>query len=241
MQTYHVSSSRAAVIRCGHTTLIGELSVPLQARGVVVIAHAGSSGLSLRNVAVAESFVRQGFATLLLDLLTRDEELWNRRLLARDTDSSDHADERRSGIAWLANRVVATIDWVGQQRELAWLPVGLFAASTGAAAALVAATRRHDIAAIVSRGGRVDLADRLAEVTSPTLLIVGDSDANTIVLNHRAMKRMTTRTAIHVVPDSGRLLDQIGAFREVTTVSAMWFRKHFESARSREPHRELFD
>jgi putative phosphoribosyl transferase len=233
LQTHDsVSYSRAAAIHCGRTTLVGELTVPPDPGGIIVFAHgSGSSRLSARNLAIAESFTRQGFATLLLDLLTRDEEVSDR-----------HARDRHFDIELLAGRLVATVDWIERQPELALLPVGLFGASTGAAAALVAATRLRNIAAIVSRSGSVDLAgDSLAEVTSPTLLIVGERDGDVLELNHRAMKHMRTTTAIHVVPNAGHVFDEIGALREVTNVAAMWFRKQFESARWRRQHPDLFD
>lgn len=190
--------------------------MPPGAIGVVVFAHgSGSSRLSPRNRAVAGALVHDGFATLLFDLLTRDEEAAER-----------HTRHLRFDIPLLASRLVGAVDWVARQAALRRLPVGLFGASTGAAAALIAATRT-DVRAIVSRGGRPDLAgEALPRVRCQTLLIVGGADVEVIQLNRWAMKRMAASTAIYIVPHAGHLFEEPGALAEVVTVASQWFRKH---------------
>jgi dienelactone hydrolase len=209
--------------------LVGDLTLPPDPGGpggIVVFAHGSGSGrLSPRNRAVAQSLVNDGLATLLFDLLTRDEEIAER-----------HTRHLRFDIPLLASRLVGAIRWVNRQDRLATLPVGLFGASTGAAAALIAATRT-DVAAVVSRGGRPDLAgDALPHVRCPTLLIVGGADVEVIELNRRAMKQMSAPTSLHIVPRAGHLFEEPGAMREVTDVASIWFRKHLASPRWREQH-----
>lgn len=197
--------------------LAGDLAVPSDAGGIVVFAHgSGSSRQSPRNQAVARSLVVDGLATLLFDLLTRDEEIAER-----------YTRHLRFDIPLLADRLAAALAWVRGQERLAGLPIGLFGASTGAAAALIAATRVPDIGAIVSRGGRPDLAgDALPAVRCPTLLIVGGADIEVLELNRRALRQMTAPTALHIVPDAGHLFEEPGALREVIDVASAWFRKH---------------
>lgn len=196
--------------------LVGDLTVPRDAQGIVVFAHGSGSGrLSPRNRAVAQSLVKDGLATLLFDLLTRDEEIAER-----------YTRHLRFDIPLLASRLIGAVEWVNRNDALAELPIGLFGASTGAAAALIAATRT-DVAAVVSRGGRPDLAGAaLPHVRCPTLLIVGGADVEVIALNRRAMQQMTAPTSLHIVADAGHLFEEPGALDEVMDVASIWFRQH---------------
>jgi pimeloyl-ACP methyl ester carboxylesterase len=195
--------------------LPGLLSRPTNARGVIVFAHgSGSSRFSPRNTAVATALNRRGFATLLFDLLTPQEE-----------------DDRSNvfNIALLGDRLVAAVSWLEtQERSVAGLPIGLFGASTGAAAALVAAARLPDrIAAVVSRGGRPDLAGKaLALVRAPTLLIVGGADFGVIELNEEAFAQLPGPKALEIVPDATHLFPEPGAMETVIEHAARWFEHH---------------
>lgn len=197
-------------------SLIGDLTLPANAGGIVVFAHGSGSGrLSPRNRAVAHELVHGGFATLLFDLLTPEEEVAER-----------YTRHLRFDIPLLANRLAGAIEWVHRQAELAELPIGLFGASTGAAAALIASTRT-DVAAVVSRGGRPDLAGvALARVSCPTLLIVGGADVEVLDLNRRAQQRMSAPTSLHIVVGAGHLFEEPGAMREVIALALGWFRAH---------------
>ncbi|MFC8008509.1 dienelactone hydrolase family protein [Streptomyces olivaceus] len=210
--------SESADIRLGVATLNGDLTVPAGARGVVLFAHgSGSSRLSPRNRAVAMGLHTAGFGTLLLDLLTEEEE-------REDVVTAGH----RFDIALLARRLVIAIDWLRQRPDTADLPVGLFGASTGAAAALVAASQRPgQVAAVVSRGGRPDLADdALPLVAAPVLLVVGGSDEVVLDLNREAAERLSASHRIHVVPGATHLFPEPGALEHVTEIAANWFRDH---------------
>ncbi len=195
-------------------SLLGDLTVPTKPAGVIVFAHgSGSSRTSPRNRSVAQALGNSGFATLLFDLLTRDEEYAER-----------YTRHLRFDIPLLAGRLVGAIEWV--RTQLAAMPLGLFGASTGAAAALIAATRT-EVSAIVSRGGRPDLAgDALFDVRCPTLLIVGGADVGVIELNRQAMQMMTAPTSMHIVPRAGHLFEEPGALHEVIDVASAWFRRH---------------
>lgn len=208
-------SSATVTVDAADVALSGDLTVPPGAAGVVVFAHGtGSSRLSPRNRAVAGALVDDGFATLLLDLLTRGEEAADRR--------TGHL---RFDIPLLAGRLIGAVDWVVRQGALRGLPIGLFGASTGAAAALIAASR-SPVRAVVSRGGRPDLAgDALARVRCPTLLIVGGADTGVIALNRRALQRLPA-AVIHIVPDAGHLFEEPGALAEVVAAASQWFRGH---------------
>lgn len=197
-------------------TLTGDLVVPDGAAGIVVFAHGSGSGRrSPRNRFVAAQLVGAGFATLLFDLLTSDEE-----------DAERYTRHLRFDIPLLSERLVGTIAWVGREPEIARLPIGLFGASTGAAAALIAATRAP-VSAVVSRGGRPDLAgDALPFVRCPTLLIVGGDDAEVLELNLRAMRVMTAPTEIHVVAGATHLFEEPNALAEVTQVATAHFAAH---------------
>ncbi len=196
----------------------GTLTLPRDALGIVAFAHgSGSSRMSPRNRQVAEALHRQGFATLLFDLLTADEEL----------DRANVFD-----IPLLAARLVAATAWLGRQPETAELPLGLFGASTGAAAALIAAADLGPrIGAVVSRGGRPDLAaERLGEVTAPTLLIVGGHDIEVLELNRRAQRRLRCENDLEVVPGATHLFEEPGALETVSALAIDWFRGHLRLA-----------
>jgi len=209
-----VTTARAA--------LNGDLTVPAGAEGLVVFAHgSGSSRRSPRNRAVAQSLVTDGLATLLFDLLTQDEELAER-----------YTRHLRFDIPLLADRLVGALAWARGQERLADQPIGLFGASTGAAAALLAASRDPGVGAVVSRGGRPDLAgDALPLVRCPTLLIVGGADVEVLALNRRALRHLTSAPAqLHLVRGAGHLFEEPGALREVTDAASAWFRKHLARA-----------
>jgi putative phosphoribosyl transferase len=199
-------------------SMTGDLTVPADAQGVVLFAHgSGSSRLSPRNRQVAEALQQRGLATLLIDLLTIDE--------AR----ADEVDGRhRFDIALLGERLEAAIRWLGDEPSTAALPLGCFGASTGAAAALVAAARLPErVAAVVSRGGRPDLAgDALADVTAPTLLIVGGRDDVVLGLNREALGRLGGPAELEVVPDATHLFEEPGALDQVAEMAAKWFVEH---------------
>ncbi|MDT3684983.1 MAG: alpha/beta family hydrolase [Pseudorhodoplanes sp.] len=191
--------------------LSGILQLPEDAYALVIFAHgSGSSRLSPRNTAVADAINRNGIATLLFDLLTTQEEY----------DRANVFD-----IPLLAERLIQAVAWSEQQPELERLPIGLFGASTGAAAALVTAARLgHRIGAVVSRGGRPDLADRaLSRVITPTLLIVGGSDTEVIVLNRSAFAELKEPKALHIVPNASHLFPEPGAMEAVIKAAIDWF------------------
>jgi len=194
-----------------------DLRLPEGSTGLVVFAHgSGSSRFSRRNRAVAEFLEGNGFGTLLLDLLTREEE-------AIDVNTSEY----RFDIDRLARRVVLATDWI-QDRDLQSLPVGYFGASTGAAAALIAAAERPDIVqAVVSRGGRPDLADGwLPKVKAPTLLIVGGRDEPVIGMNRDAMQQMAAPVDLRIVPGATHLFEEPGTLEQVMRLATAWFRRH---------------
>ena len=205
-------------VPAGEVELDADVTVPAHSHGVVVFAHgSGSSRFSPRNRYVAESLQGAGLATVLADLLTGDEE----RLDAR----TGHI---RFDIGLLADRVVALVDWVTGHEPLARLPVGLFGASTGAAAALVAAARRPGpVRAVVSRGGRPDLAGEfLAQVRQPTLLVVGGRDTVVIDLNRRASEALAGEVRVEIVPGATHLFEEPGALEEVARLAGDWFTRH---------------
>lgn len=197
--------------------LNGDLSIPGDARGLVVFAHgSGSSRHSRRNRAVADVLVHAKLATLLLDLLTREEE---------QTDAV--TGELRFDIPLLADRVVAAIEWAQARPHTAPLPIGLFGASTGAAAALIAAARCPAARAVVSRGGRPDLAEAALDlVTAPTLLVVGGRDDVVIELNERAFARLKEPKQLKIVPGATHLFEEPGALEQVSRLATDWFVKY---------------
>lgn len=198
--------------------LAGTLTVPQAAKGLVVFAHgSGSSRTSPRNVAVAEALGRRDFATLLFDLLTEAEDELDRRTASLRFD-----------IGLLAGRLTRALDWVGRQPVPGPLPVGLFGASTGAAAALTTAADRPDVVrAVVSRGGRPDLAGpALAAVRAPTLLIVGGRDQQVLELNEQAAAMLGARHEIAVVPGATHLFPEPGAMDTVCDLAGDWLEQH---------------
>jgi len=201
-------------------TLNGDLSLPADARGFVIFAHgSGSSRHSSRNRFVAEALQHGRLGTLLLDLLTDREE----RLDALSA-------EFRFDIPLLADRVLAAVDWAQSAPQTAALPAGIFGASTGAAAALIAAAQRPAIVrAVVSRGGRPDLAEEsLDEVAAPTLLIVGGHDEVVIELNQRAFERLRDPKELQIVPAATHLFEEPGALDEVARLARDWFVRYLE-------------
>lgn len=215
-------SGHEIVLSSGAVTLRGLLGIPPRARGVVAFAHGSGSGrLSSRNNRVALSLQDAGFATLLTDLLTESEE--------RADVMSGHL---RFDISFLAERLLAATDWLTAQKETAKLPLGYFGASTGAAAALVAAAvRPHIVRAIVSRGGRPDLAsDHLRAVRAPTLLIVGSRDVPVIPLNEDAFALLPCEKEMVIVQGASHLFEEPGALDEVARLAGDWFLSHFGSA-----------
>ncbi len=212
------SSTQTLAMALGDAEVNGDLFVPTGARGLVMFAHgSGSSRHSPRNKAVAAHLNRTGFATLLLDLLTEAEE-------ARDAWTG----ELRFDIDLLTRRLIDAIDWLPQRPVTEGLPVGLFGASTGAAGALRAAAERPDLVrAVVSRGGRPDLAgDALARVTAPVLLIVGGADEPVLELNRDAAQELKGPHDIAVVPGATHLFEEPGALDRVAALAADWFRRH---------------
>ncbi|TGD88613.1 alpha/beta hydrolase [Mycolicibacterium sp. CH28] len=204
----------------GSATVAGHLTVPQHPRGVVVFAHgSGSSRFSARNIYVADVLNHSGIATLLFDLLTPAEE----RNRANVFD-----------IKLLASRLIAVTNWLATQSDTATLPVGYFGASTGAGAALAAAADSAvDIAAVVSRGGRPDLAgESLKRVDSPTLLIVGGLDDVVLKLNRQAQAEIPSECKLVVVPGATHLFEEPGTLDRVAELARDWFTDHFSAARS---------
>ena len=196
-----------------------DLNLPQRATGLIVFAHgSGSSRFSSRNRAVAESLNEQSLGTLLLDLLTREEEVID-----------VHTREYRFDIDRLAARMVRATDWVRNREDLLWLPIGYFGASTGAAAALIAAAERPTIVrAVVSRGGRPDLGGpALSRVVAPTLLIVGGDDEPVIDLNDEARARMqSAHVEMRIVPGATHLFEEAGTLEQVEQLAAGWFLRY---------------
>ena len=199
--------------------LSGTLSLPPGAGGVVLFAHgSGSSRFSPRNQVVARALQQAKLGTLMLDLLTAEEE-------RVDEETKLH----RFDIDLLAGRVAVAIDWLTAGERTRGLPVGLFGASTGAAAALVAASERaSEVGAVVSRGGRPDLAGpALASVHAPTLLIVGSLDEVVLALNRQALERLPALdSSLVVVPGASHLFEEPGALEAVTRLTGRWFQQH---------------
>ena len=208
---------REVSLRVGESSLPGELVVPAESTGIVLFAHgSGSSRHSPRNRQVAAGLVERGLGTLLLDLLTPEEE-------ATDARTS----ELRFDIPFLAERLVAATDWVLGEPRVGDLPLGYFGASTGAAAALVAAERRSRATrAVVSRGGRPDLAGTsLTGVRAPTLFIVGERDPQ-LELNQDAMRFVAADTRLEVIPGATHLFEEPGAMDQVALLAGDWFKMH---------------
>jgi pimeloyl-ACP methyl ester carboxylesterase len=205
-------------IRAGAALIEGDLVIPARAAGLVLFAHgSGSSRFSQRNRFVAQTLEDAGFATLLMDLLTSREEAIDLRTR-----------EYRFDIPRLGHRVVAAIDWAGGESVVSTLPVACFGASTGAAAALIAAAERPgQVHAVISRGGRPDLADAaLPLVTAPTLLIVGGNDHAVIEMNRSAMRRMRAPVQLEIVPGATHLFEEPGSLERVAQLAVEWCRRH---------------
>ncbi len=198
--------------------LKGDLNVPKGAQTVVLFAHgSGSSRLSPRNRFVAEELNKKKLATLLIDLLTEDEE-----------EIDDQTQVFRFDIDLLSSRLMMLIDWLAQNEDTNGMKVALFGASTGAAAALIAAAKRKEVIhSVVSRGGRPDLAkEALAQVKAPTLLMVGEKDEVVIELNEEAAKRLSCENKIVIVPKATHLFQEEGAIEEVAKLAGEWFIRH---------------
>jgi pimeloyl-ACP methyl ester carboxylesterase len=206
----------SAEIGVGPRSLPGMLAVPQTARGLVIFAHgSGSSRLSPRNMYAARVLQQHGFATLLFDLLTPGEGADRRNVFDIDL---------------LARRVTEAIDWARADARTRSLPIGLFGASTGAAAALAAAAGRpNEVAAVVSRGGRPDLAGAaLDRVRSPTLLIVGADDREVVPLNRAAQAKLRCESELAIVPGAGHLFEEPGTLDQALTAASAWFETHIQ-------------
>jgi putative phosphoribosyl transferase len=211
MKPNHSAQTKHVVIESQEHRLEGEFLSPPNPIGVVLFAHgSGSSRLSPRNQLVARELHREGVATLLFDLLEEQEAVDRRNVF---------------GVELLAGRLLGAVDWVHQQAELKNLPLGFFGASTGAAAALIAAAESSEpVAAVVSRGGRPDLAERwLSRVTAPTLLIVGGEDDQVIEMNRFALGQLICEARMEIVPGATHLFEEPGTLEEVARLAAAWF------------------
>lgn len=201
-------------INLSHITLKAILTISNQACGIILFSHGSGSGrLSPRNQFVAEVLQKEHFATLLVDLLT---------------ESEDQDYQNRFNIELLTNRLIQLVKWVKNQAQIKHLPIGLFGASTGAAAALkCAANMPNDIKTIVSRGGRPDLAaEVLNNIKSPTLLIVGENDPDVINLNKQSYLSLTCIKKLEIVPGATHLFEEPGTLEKVSLLAAKWFKDY---------------
>ena len=220
-------AERGTRIDVGEAVLAGDLAIPSGPSGVVVFAHgSGSSRHSPRNRAVAAVLQQAGLATLLMDLLTEEEE-------TVDLQSA----QLRFDIDLLARRLVGTAGWLADRPATEALPIGYFGASTGGGAALVAAADHPQaIGAVVSRGGRPDLAgDSLPRVAAPTLLIVGGNDPLVLDLNRQALERIKADKRLEVVPGATHLFEEPGALERVAILASDWFTRHLGASTDRAP------
>ncbi|ATE78662.1 dienelactone hydrolase family protein [Pseudomonas frederiksbergensis] len=202
----------------GNVELSADLRLPVHAGGLVVFVHGSGSGRSSpRNQQVALSLAQRGLGTLLFDLLTDPEQYLD-----------NQTRELRFNIALLSNRLVKVIDWIGRDAELQPLPIGLFGASTGAAAALLAAAERADVVhAVVSRGGRTDLAgEALSRVKAPTLQIVGELDPVVLNLNVQSSRALQCEQRLEVVAGATHLFEEAGTLEEVARLAGDWFEQY---------------
>jgi dienelactone hydrolase len=209
------TATQTVAIDAGDVTLTGDLVLPEAAPGIVCFAHgSGSSRHSPRNRQVAETLQRAGLGTLLMDLLSEEEERVDRVTA-----------ELRFDIPLLGRRVSAAVDRLAERPDTGSLPVGLFGASTGAAAALVAAAARADrVSAVVSRGGRPDLAGTaLGRVRAPVLLIVGGEDREVLELNEQAAEQLTAEYRVHVIPGATHLFEEPGTLETAADAARDWF------------------
>lgn len=210
-------------VTIGRLGLPGDLALPAQAHGLVVFAHgSGSSRKSPRNRQVAQALWQRGLGTLLFDLLSEAEAAWRDNVFQ---------------IPLLSERLLSAVSWVQAQPRLLSLPLGLFGASTGAAAALVAAAQRPDaVSAVVSRGGRPDMAEAaLGEVRAPTLLIVGEADTGVLALNEQALSRMSCHARLALVPRATHLFEEPGALEQVCVLAGDWFDIYLQEGRHEQP------
>ena len=193
--------------------LEGDLQIPKKAKGLVIFAHgSGSSRKSVRNNFVAEVVRKAGMATLLFDLLTEEEDMIY---------------ENRFNIPLLAQRLKTATDYIKRQAETEKLKLGYFGASTGAAAAIIAAAERDDINAVVSRGGRPDMAgEHLDKIKCPTLLIVGGNDDIVIELNDKAFSLMHCEKELKIIPGATHLFEEEGTLEEAAKLATNWFKKY---------------
>lgn len=220
--------TRPVKIETSGAAIAADLTLPNSAHGVVVFAHgSGSSRHSARNQMVAHALNAAGLGTLLVDLLTVEEERID-RLTA----------ELRFDIGLLSGRVMAAVDWAATVEATAPLPIALFGASTGAAAAIVAAAERPNVVrAVVSRGGRPDLADSALDiVTAPTLLIVGSLDVPVIELNRQALDRMSCERKLQIVPGARHLFEEPGTLEAAARLAIDWYLEHLQSFHIQEEH-----
>lgn len=214
MTTLEQIVMREVLIPAGNATVAAEISIPAEATGAVLFAHgSGSSRRSPRNRYVAAELNRGGIATVLADLMTEEEELMD---LA--------GAQWRFDIPMLTQRLAGVVDWMEAEEEIAGLPFGIFGASTGAAAALDAAAARPAVVkAVVSRGGRPDLAENLKHVRAATLLIVGGNDPTVVALNRDAFAKLTCVKRLDVVAGATHLFEESGALERVATLARSWF------------------
>lgn len=218
MSMTEVRIERPVTIEAGAAYLNGDLAVPIGAQGLVLFAHgSGSSRHSPRNRYVAEVLRQSGLGTLLMDLLTADEEAVDQ-----------YTSHLRFDIPLLSERLVGATDWVKNDPDLKHLKIGYFGASTGAAAAIMAAAHRPEhVAAIVSRGGRPDLGGAAVEqLRAPTLLIVGGDDQVVIELNNQAYARMTCQKNMLIIPGATHLFEEPGTLEQVAEAATKWFVEH---------------
>jgi len=211
------------IVEAGEDQLGGNLTIPAGSTAIVLFVHgSGSSRFSSRNRFVAETLNNAGLATLLFDLLTDEEE-----------DIDRFTREYRFDIPLLARRLVAAIDWVKNLESTKALRIGLFGSSTGAAAALIGSTERpKEVGAVVSRGGRPDLAgDYLHNVQAPTLLIVGGNDSVVIQLNEEAARQLNTKHQIEIIPGATHLFEEPGTLEQVANFASDWFVNHLVTSK----------
>ena len=202
------------------SSIEGNLTIPPNAKAVIIFAHGSGSGrFSPRNQYVAKIFNQAGLATLLIDLLTSEEET-----------GDEYTGELRFNINLLAKRLVSATEWLKLDAKTSSCAYGYFGASTGAAAALIAAAKlASDIKAVVSRGGRPDLAgDYLQDVRAPTLFLVGGLDSVVLELNQKAMDRMDAKKEIVIIPGATHLFEEAGKLEEVAKLSTEWFKRYLK-------------
>lgn len=210
--------SKIIEIKVDKDHIEGELVIPESATGLVLFAHgSGSSRFSPRNNYVAKTLQKENIATLLIDLLAKNEDL---------------SYDRRFDIQLLSERLIEVTNWLKENNDTRNLKIGYFGASTGSAAAInAAAIKKDEIAAVVSRGGRVDLAgeDALSEIKAPTLLLVGELDEFVIEVNELAYKKINCKKELSIISNASHLFEEPGALEEVAMHAANWFVKHFKA------------